>query len=136
MNRRSIVQGGLLGGVAALMSPQSASSSQRAGDDTAIAKAVQDVRDVMQQALQVSPELSRIREQQRTFLKANQKFPDFIEVGTSVWEGVYDWHVRHQQPLAMTRMGDGRYAMAVMFTTLILRPDQNETYVGFGFDAR
>jgi hypothetical protein len=86
--------------------------------------------------LDVSPELARIREQQRTFLKANQKFPDFIDVGIDVWENVYDWHVRHQQPVAITRTANGRYVMTVMFTTLILRPEQTNSYVGYGFDAR
>ena len=62
--------------------------------------------------------------------------PDFIEVGIEVWENVYDWHVRHQQPIGATRTADGRYVMSVMFTTLILRSDQTNNYIGFGFDAR
>jgi hypothetical protein len=49
---------------------------------------------------------------------------------------VYDWHVRHQQPITATRTADGRYVMTVMFTTLILRPEQAGSYVGYGFDAR
>ena len=53
-----------------------------------------------------------------------------------MWENVYDWHVRHQQPIAATRTADGRYVMTVMFTTLILRPDQVNGYIGYGFDAR
>jgi len=57
-------------------------------------------------------------------------------VGVGVWESLYDWDVRHQQPLNVTRTGDGRYAMAVAFTTLILRPDQSDNYIGFGFDTR
>jgi hypothetical protein len=59
-----------------------------------------------------------------------------MEVGIGVWENVYDWHVRHQQPLNLARLGDGRYAMTVMQTTLILRTDQTESYVGYGFDVR
>jgi len=37
---------------------------------------------------------------------------------------------------AMTRTPDGRYAMSIMFTTLVLRPDQGENYIGFGYDGR
>jgi hypothetical protein len=34
------------------------------------------------------------------------------------------------------RTAEGRYALHVMETTLVLRPEQTENYVGFGFDAR
>jgi hypothetical protein len=81
-------------------------------------------------------ELAEIRQQQRIFLKASHKYPDFIEVGVSVWERVCDWHVRHQLPLTVVRRDDGRYTMAFMFTTLVLRPDQADAYVSFGYDAR
>jgi hypothetical protein len=47
---------------------------------------------------------------------------------------VHDWHVRHQQPLNMSRTDDGRYVTSVMFTTLVLRIDQAESFVGLGFD--
>ena len=36
----------------------------------------------------------------------------------------------------IARATGGRYVMTVMFTTLILRPEQDANYVGFGFDAR
>jgi hypothetical protein len=81
-------------------------------------------------------ELARIREQQRIFMRANQKFPDYLEVGIGVWESVYDWHIRHQRALTIGRTADGRYTMAVMETLLLLRPEQTESFVGFGFDAR
>jgi hypothetical protein len=51
-----------------------------------------------------------------------------------VWEALYDWHVRYQQPLNVQRTADGRYVMAFMFTTLILRPDQAPDYIGPPFD--
>jgi hypothetical protein len=79
--------------------------------------------------------VARIRQQQHTWMKATQKYPDFIEVGLDVWDNLYDWHVAHQQPVSMTRTADGRYAMVFMFTTLLLRPDQAADFVGFAFDA-
>jgi hypothetical protein len=63
-----------------------------------------------------------------------QKYPDFIEVGIDVWDSVHDWHVRFQQPLNVTRVADGRYAMSFSFTTLILRPEMAGDYVGPPFD--
>ena len=105
-------------------------------DAEGVSSAIADLRQTIDRGLQVSPELARIREQQRIFLRPNQKFPDYIEIGIAVWESISDWHIRHQLPLNVTRTADGRYAMVVMLTNLILRPEQPETYVGFGFDLR
>jgi hypothetical protein len=135
MERRNLVGSGLLASAAALLTPAPAASAQRS-DDEAVASAIADLQKTVERGLAVSPELARIRDQQRTFLKANQKFPDFIDIGVGVWENLYDWHVRHQQPLNVGRTADGRYVMTVMFTTLILRPEQDNNYVSFGFDAR
>jgi hypothetical protein len=40
-----------------------------------------------------------------------------------------------EQPLNVTRLGDGRYAMAFMFTTLLLRPEVAPNFVSYPFDA-
>jgi hypothetical protein len=123
--------------MAAALGAVPAGAAQRQGDeDTRTAAAVDQLRGAIDRATRVSPELARIREQQRTFLKANHKFPDFIEIGITVWEDVWDWHVRHQRPADIARTAEGRYAMRVMETTLVLRPEQVESYVGLGFDAR
>jgi hypothetical protein len=137
VDRRSILNGTLFSGLAALTGEQqSRNSSQDNRDDAEIARAISDLNTTVQHAIQVSPELAGIRDQQRTFLKANQKFPDFIEVGVTVWENVVDWHVRHQQPLSASRNAEGRYVIAVGLTTLILRPELMDNYVGPGMDSR
>ena len=137
MQRRNLVGGGMLAGAVALLGdPKPASGAQDDDDNLATARAIESLKTSLERQLAVSPELERIREQQRVFLKSNHKFPDFIEIGIDVWESVYDWHVRHQQPTTAVRTADGRYVMTVMFTTLILRPDQTTNYVGYGFDAR
>ncbi|HEU4687888.1 MAG TPA: hypothetical protein VFS23_05995, partial [Vicinamibacterales bacterium] len=79
--------------------------------------------------------VSRVRKQQRTWMLATRKYPDFLEIGLDVWDNVYDWHVAFQQTLNVTRLADGRYAMAFMFTTLLLRPDQAPDFVGYPFDT-
>jgi hypothetical protein len=134
MERREMLSGGVLAGVSQAFGLQRSSSSQP--DNEAVSNAIDQLRETIERSLQVSTELSRIREQQRAFLRGNQKFPDYLEIGIAVWESVYDWHIRHQIPLEVTRMPDGRYSMLVMLTTLILRPDQPEGYVGLGFDLR
>ena len=137
VHRRSILNGTLFSGLAALTAEQQPrNSSQDNRDDVEIARAIADLNTTVQRAVQVSPELARIRDQQRTFLRANQKFPEFIEVGVTIWENVVDWHIRHQQPLSVSRNAEGRYTMAVGFTTLILRPELSDSYVGPGMDSR
>ena len=140
MERRQLVSGGLLAGLAGAFGfPASADGAVQRPDEAAedrTAAAVDELRKVVDRGLQVSPELARIREQQRIFMRANQKFPDYLEVGIGVWESVYDWHIRHQRALTIGRTADGRYTMAVMETLLLLRPEQTESFVGFGFDAR
>jgi hypothetical protein len=135
IDRRSVINGGFLAGLAAFQPGQQSRSSSASVDDGLTAKALSDLTGTIQRGLDTSPELAHIREQQRVFLRANQKFPDFIEIGITVWESVYDWHVRHQQPLTVARTAEGRYAMTVAFTTLILRPDFVDNYVGTGMDV-
>lgn len=140
MERREVVGGGLLGLTALFGAGDGvAEAAQRAerAEGPEIARAIDELRGVLETRL-APPfvELTEIRQQQRMFLKASQKFPEFIEIGINIWDRVYDWHVRHQQPLNIGRRDDGRYAMTFMFTTLVLRPEQTDNYVGFAYDVR
>jgi hypothetical protein len=137
VDRRALINGAMFSGLATLApAQQGRSASQSNADDAAVARAIDELNTTVRYAVQTSPELARIRDQQRVFLRANQKFPDFIEVGVSVWENVVDWHIRHQQSLSVSRSSEGRYIMALGFTTLILRPELSENYVGPRMDAR
>lgn len=78
--------------------------------------------------------IARIRAQMEQYFRASSKFPDFIEVGVAVFMDVYDWHVRHRQPLTVTRAPDGRYWMQFMFSTLILRGEVDPAHVGIPYD--
>jgi hypothetical protein len=78
------------------------------------------------------PLLQNIREVQRVYLRTNQKFPEYIEIGITVWEQLYDWHIRTRQTLNITRLPDGRYGMPALLSTFVLRPDAQPNYVGPG----
>jgi hypothetical protein len=135
IERRDVVSTGLLGLTALVASGAAAEAAQSNSED--MARALAQIREVLERGL--SPpfaELAEIRRQQREFLKASQKFPDFIEIGVDVWERVYDWHIRNQLSPVIVRRDDGRYTMALTFTTLVLRPELMDSYVGFGYDAR
>ena len=137
MDRRRLVGGGLLGMTALLGNGADALAQGDRERGVETARAVNEVRALLQRVFEEPfPELVDIRQQQRIFLKASHKYPDFIEVGVNVWERLFDWHVRHQLPLTVVRRDDGHYTMAFMFTTLVLRPDQADGYVSFGYDAR
>jgi hypothetical protein len=77
--------------------------------------------------------LVEIRRQFGIFLKSNQKYPDYCEIGPAIFTDLYDWHVRYQQPIEISRV-DNRTAIRFMFTWLILRPEQPDTFVGIPFD--
>ncbi|MEZ5289461.1 MAG: hypothetical protein R2745_00120 [Vicinamibacterales bacterium] len=78
----------------------------------------------------------KLREAMLPFLRAQQKYPDFIEVGADVFHQVYDWHVRNQLPLDVGRAVDGRYGIRYLFTRLILRTDSAAEYIGVPYDVR
>jgi hypothetical protein len=143
LRRRDVMNGVGLGGALAALAAGAASvpaaaqtveqRSDRGLED--VAKAVQAVRDEV--ARQASFwEIAQVRDQIRTFLRANGKFPDFIEVGTDVWQQVYDWHVRFQQPIALSRTPDGRHAIVLMATLVIMRTDLTGGFVGIPYDNR
>jgi hypothetical protein len=139
MERRNVLGSGLVAGLTGMLAAPALTEAAAAADDTseAAAAAIDRLRTFAER--QAVPgnlgAVSSIRQQQRTFIRAHEKYPDFIEVGLNVFEEVYDWHVRYRQPINAGRMADGRYALTFMFTSLILRPDQAPEYVGFGFDA-
>ena len=134
MERREIVSGGILGLSALFGTAAPAAAQQR--DDREIAAAVDRLRGSIEERLDAFAELAEIRLAQRTYLKANAKYPEFIEIGVGVWDRMYDWHVRNQVAPIITRRDDGRYTMGFMFTTLVLRSELMDNYVGFGFDGR
>jgi hypothetical protein len=139
VERRDVIGGGLAAGlVAAFGGPAGAQARRDPTEDVAELK-VADAIDKLRQSIEhqhESAEVSQIRSQQRTFLKANQKFPDFIDVGIDVWERIEDWHVKTRQPLTIVRTNDGRYAMTFLTTTLILQPQQVGAYISWGYDNR
>lgn len=139
MDRRHLIGGGLAAGVTGLAAGGGAAAAAQNSDPEIVAALGQlnAVLDTHFDRAEPGPVagVEVVRQQQRTFLRANHKYPDFIDVGLDVWESVYFWHVRHRQPLQVGRLNDGRYTLVFMFTTLIMRADIETTYVGPGFDT-
>ena len=141
VHRRSMITGTMLGGaLSALAKPAEAAGAQAAAQASdrlveEIAKAVRSVRDEIERH-STFWEIAAVRDPLRTFLRANGKFPDFIEVGSDVWQQVYDWHVRFQQPIALGRTVEGRYTILLLATNVVMRPDMAPAFIGVGYDNR
>ena len=85
---------------------------------------------------QIFSDIGQVRQKMVDYLKAQQKFPDFIEVGIDIWMAAYDWHVKHLQPILVGRDQVGRYTLTLMQTTLILRPDVVANFISTPYDNR
>ena len=137
--RRNLVTGGLAGGVLGALGGgdvEAAPGADVTEDMVArIVAAIAGLRTELQ-ALKTFPEIAPVRDAQLTHLRANGKFPDYIEVGTGPWLSVHDWHIRWQQPLTLGRDNLGRYTLLFGQTYLILRVDAASAFMGVPYDNR
>lgn len=141
--RRQIVTHGAVGAFGAAAMP--AAVEARVPQDSnaqAVVAAVEHLEKTVQRPLSSAFEsnslafgqVPKLRELFTMFLKANQKFPDFCDIGIAVFYDVYDWHVKHQQPLQVGRNSDNRLTIRFMYTTLNVRLDADPVYFGVPFD--
>lgn len=82
------------------------------------------------------PAGAKLREAMVPFLRAQQKYPDFVDVGYDVFHQVYDWHVRNHLEMSVGRGADGRYGIVFQFTRVMLRTDVTPDFIGVPYDAR
>jgi hypothetical protein len=136
VDRRTVLAGTLVGGVSALVQSSEGMAAQ-ASDRVVqeLARAVEAMREDLRHQYEFW-EIEPIRDQVRPFLRANGKFPDYVEVGIDTWYHVHDWHVRFQQPLTVGRTPEGRYTILLQGTNVILRTDMPPGFVGIPYDVR
>ena len=145
MDRRSAVRAGMLAGLGVTaLAAGTASGGQDQNhhdhaDDERVARELAAIRDTLQNQFEAADAHWRVprlvMEQQRLFLKAAHRYPAFVEVGAATWAGLVEWHVRERQEVDVSRLADGRYTMAFNFSTILLRPDLDDNYVGSGYDG-
>jgi hypothetical protein len=144
VRRRALLAGGILGGLTGSFGARSGTADaaepavQRQTPDEDFREIVAALDKLRQQLAEQRTfvEIGAIRDAQRNFLRTNQKMPDFIEVGANHWFQLYDWHVRWQQPLNLGRDGQGRYTILFMGTTVILRPENQDSFMSAPYDVR
>ena len=138
LDRRELLTLGGLLGVAAGEPAEGAAvatgqmSDRQVGD---VVNAINGLKNLLAQQLSFN-DILEVRKSQFSYLRANGKFPDFIDVGTDVWQAVHDWHIRVQQPLVLARDPGGRYTLMLGFTALVLRQDSVPTLIGIPYDQR
>ena len=131
--RQLLTMSGLLGALAPGGGDNAQQLSPQATQD--IVYALKDIRTTL--AAEASfAEIAPVRTKQLDYLRANGKFPDFIDVGSDVWYAVHDWHVRLQQQLLFGRDTVGRYTLMLGFTALVLRPEAVPMFISVPYESR
>ena len=149
ISRREVVTAGVLGTLAGSRADLSADARLEeakvaaAQDDAGIIRALNQIEQELERLNGVVDSTSRvttgsylgeIRARFTTHLRAAGRFPEFMEIGVDPFYEVYDWHVRHQQQIQITRISEQRFAIQWMFTQLILRYEQDPKHLGIPFD--
>ena len=129
ISRRELIASGI-GATAA------ANAGETAVQDTALLSSMLTELQGIRRAVSIegTQAVAQIRDSQRTFFKNTGRFPDFIDVGFNVFQSVVDWLIAVQQPVTLSRVTDGRYSLNFIGSTIVLRGDFADNYVGQGYD--
>jgi hypothetical protein len=139
LSRRELIGGGVVGSLAG---PTGSDVAAEAQIDAATVKDIKDAINQVQSSIDrafntislSNGYIVKLRELFEQFLRSNGKFPDFCEIGANVFYDVYDWHVRNRLPFNVMRQADNRYTIQFMFTTLILRFENQTNFIGYPYD--
>ncbi len=145
MERRNVIGGGLAGLLGVVGAPEAgaeAAQGSGAAETQALRELTDELKGIRAELRQmnvgcdtgVCGEVSEIRRTIVQFVRTRGRFPQLIDVGSSVWFRLYDWHVRNRQTVNVTRMPDGRYALQFMYTRLVLHAENIESYIGVAYD--
>jgi hypothetical protein len=74
--------------------------------------------------------LGQIKGKLETWVRTTGKFPEFWDVGISVFLEIYDWHIREKQPIQISRIAEQRMAIQWLFTQYVLRWENDPNYIG------
>ena len=140
LNRRDMLAAGLLGSLA----PEGGAGAQDQGElilrdglkslDTSLDEFKNSVEGGLRGNSMNAGGVGLVKNELMRYLKQSGKCPEYCDIGTSIFFDVYDWHVRMQQQIQISRMADQRMAIQFMFTQLILRWENAETYVSSAYD--
>ena len=123
-------------GAGALIAPEDAGATATQSDGSRyFPEMISELREIRRAvSIEGTQAIALIRGAQRTYLKNSSRFPEFIDVGYDVFQSVVDWLIAVRQPVTINRLTDGRYTVALFASTIVLRPDFPDNYVGQGYD--
>jgi hypothetical protein len=140
MNRRDMLSAGLLGSLA----PAGSAEAQDQGEVilrqglNGIDNSIDEFKNTVDQGMRGNSMnfggVALIKNELMRYLKQSGKFPEYCDIGTAIFFDVYDWHVRMQQQIQISRMADQRMSIQFMFTQLVLRWENAENYVSQAYD--
>jgi hypothetical protein len=137
LSRRDVLTAGVAGGLAGATVPLSAQPGQTEALEDVV-EAVEALDRSFDEAFLSNNTafgaVGRLRNQYETYFRTTQRFPEFIDIGLGVFMEVYDWHIKNRQQLTITRGPDSRYWIRFMFTTLVLRGEQDSSYIGVAYE--
>src|SRR6185436_11483936 len=154
ISRRTVLSGTTVGGVLASLEPHAEAAPETAAQQNdqsaaalaAVARAVNSMNNDVTQAINTLrtefrqqggfADIETVRRPIREYLRNTAKYPEYIEVGTDVWQSIYDWHIRFLQPPVIARTPEGRYTIQLMSTICIMRTELTANYIGVPYDNR
>jgi hypothetical protein len=145
ISRREVMTASVFGSMA-VARPADAAEVQGQADTQAIkelTKSLEDKFDELRASLDqglrgnsmLFGNLGSVKSKIENYTKTSGRFPEYCDVGLSVFYDVYDWHIRHQQPISISRVTEQRVAIQFMFTQLVVRPENDLNYIGAPYPA-
>ena len=144
ISRREVITAGMFGSMAAARPAeaeiQSGAETQAIKD---LAKTLDDKFDALLNSIDQGlrgnsitfGNLGSVKTKIENYTKTSGRFPEYCDIGLSVFYDVYDWHIRHQQPVNISRVSEQRVAIQFMFTQLVVRPENDVNYIGVPYPA-
>jgi hypothetical protein len=142
ISRREVVTAGVLGTLATASHAEAGEVVQevealRAGfkmlDDR-----ISDLKTALEQGMRGPSTnygaVGAVRSKIEVYARTSGRFPEYCDIGLSIFHDVYDWHVRYQQQIQISRIADQRMAIQFMFTQLVLRWENEPGYIGTPYD--
>lgn len=145
MSRREVVTAGVLGSLATGVAASPAEAAQSAESQAAVVNGLNSIKGQIEElkghvfsGLVASSmsigRVGQVKDRLELYLKTSGRFPEFCDIGTAVFFDIYEWHVRHQQQIQITRLADQRLMIQFMFTQLILRWENDSNYISAPYD--
>lgn len=145
ISRREVVTAGVLGTLSTAAAPAAAEAEQQTPESMALAVGFSNLKSQLEELSRLVTQglvansltvgvVGSVKSRIEQYLKTSGKFPEFCDIGTSVFFEIYGWHVKHQQQIQITRLADQRLMIQFMFTQLILRWENDSNYISAPYD--